>query len=55
MKDEKKHHGAVDEASSEQQLCISNTKSKVIFLVLVGFTGDRRNTDRFSEIEILHR
>ena len=47
LKDEKKHHGTVDESSSEQQFHKSNVitfvvceKFRTIFLVLVGLTAD---------------
>ena len=45
MKDEKKHHGAVDEASSEQQfrkLDMLCEKSGAILLVLEGLTAGWR-------------
>ena len=45
--DESKDHGAVDESSAEQQVCISASitfvvrKTGPILLVLVGLTGGR--------------
>ena len=65
MKDEKKHHGAVDESSLEQQvrnqmrLSLLCEKSEAIFLVLVGLMACRlavrQNTGRFRFFKILYR
>ena len=59
-RDESKDHGAVDESSAEQQLCVSASitfvvrKTGPILLVLVGLTGGRegvrRNTGGFQKL-----
>ena len=65
LKDEKKHHGAVDKSSSEQQFCnrtrlpLLCEKSGAILLVLMGFTTGRRQSDEipinFEIFKILYR